>query len=139
VDCFLTDPVWKTIHGKHIRVALGAKFGSGNRMGYTTIPLEFNDPQHPSKVLLYWTDNKGKWQHNYLPLAGLKPGRPPKKDVEVVVLSGDFKGDTFKVQKVTRSNDTVTLSTSSGAVVLPAVDVCMVDSHLENGCTCSKS
>lgn len=57
---FLTDPLWKSIHGKHIRVALGLKFGGGNRMGYTKILLQFDNPFCPSKVALYWTDNKGK-------------------------------------------------------------------------------
>jgi hypothetical protein len=108
-------------------------------MGYTTIPLEFDNPSRPSMVLMYWTDNKNKWQCDYLPLVDLKPAPPSKKGVEVVVLRGDLKGHTFNVEKVTRSNNTVTLSTSSSAMVLPAADVCMVDSHLDKGCTCSKS
>jgi hypothetical protein len=137
-DCFLTDPIWQCIHGKHIRVALGPKFGSGNRMGYTKIPLEFDNPRRPSKVAMYWTDNKSKWQHDYLTFDDLKPGRPSKKGVEVVVLHGDYKGHTFNVNKVTRSDDTVTLSTTSNAIVLPATHVCMVESHLERGCSCSK-
>jgi hypothetical protein len=124
-DCFLTDPIWQCIHGKHIRVALGPKFGSGNRMGYTKIPLEFDNPRRPSKVAMYWTDNKSKWQHDYLTFDDLKPGRPSKKGVEVVVLHGDYKGHTFNVNKVTRSDDTVTLSTTSNAIVLPATHVCM--------------
>jgi hypothetical protein len=134
-DCFLTDPIWQYIHGKHIRVALGPKFGSSNQMGYTKIPLEFDNPRRPSKVAMYWTDNKSKWQHDYLPFDGLKPGRPSKKGVEVVVLHGDYKGHAFNVNKVTRSNDTVTLS---NAIVLLAAHVCMVESHLEKGCSCSK-
>lgn len=50
---FLADPLWKGIYGKHIRVALGPKFGGGNRMGYTKIPLQFDNPFRPSKVALY--------------------------------------------------------------------------------------
>jgi hypothetical protein len=137
-DCFLTDPIWHSILGKHIRVALGPKFGSGNRMGYTKIPLEFDNPQHPSRVAMYWTDNKSKLQHDYLAFDDLTPGRPTKKGVEVVVLHGDLKGHVFKVDKVTKSNNTVTLSNRPNAIVLPAAHVCMVESHVERGCTCSK-
>jgi hypothetical protein len=137
-NSFLVDPILQTFHSKHVRVGLGAKFGSGNRMGYTVLPLQFDNPRHPSKVAMYWTDNKSKWHHGFLALDDLKPGRPSKKGVEVLVLHGDFRGQVFKVDKVTKSNATVTLSTSSNAIVLPATDVCLVESHLERGCTCSK-
>ena len=87
---------------------------------------------------MYWTDNKGKWQHDFLALDDLKPGHPSKKGVEVLVLYGDFRGQVFKVDKVTKSNATVTLSTTSNAIVLPASHVCLIEPHLERGCTCSK-
>jgi hypothetical protein len=135
---FLTDPIWQNIHGKHIRVALGPTFGLGNRMGYTNIPLQFDNPQLPSKVAVYWTDNKSRWQHDYLTLEDLKPARPHKRAVEVVVLRGDLKGQVFKVDKVTRADETVTLATMSRPAVLPVADVCIVEPHLEGGCTCSK-
>jgi hypothetical protein len=137
-DSFLADPILQTFHSKHVRVALGAKFGSGNRMGYTALPLQFDNPRHPSKVAMYWTDNKSKWRRGFLALDDLKPGRPSKKGVEVLVLRGDFRGQVFKVDKVTKSNATVTLSTSSNPIVLPATDVCLVEPHLERGCTCTK-
>ena len=107
-------------------------------MGYTTIPLQFDNSQHPSKVAMYWTDNKSKWQHDFITLDDLKPGTPSKKGVEVLVLHGDFRGQVFMVAKVTKSNATVTLWQPSNTFVLPASQVCLVETHLETSCTCSK-
>ena len=108
LNSFLTDPILQNLDRKHVRVALGPKFGMGNRMGYTALPLQFDNPQHPSKVAMYWTDNKSKWRHDFLTLDDLKHGHPSKKGVEVLVLYGDLRGQVFKVDKVTKSNATVT-------------------------------
>ena len=69
------------------------------------------------------------WQHDFLTLDDLKSGHPLKKGVEVLVLHGDFRRQVFKVDKVTKSN----------AIVIPATHVCLIESHLERRCTCSKS
>jgi len=95
-SCFLIDPLWKGIHGKHIRVGLGPTFGGGNRIGYTKIPLQFDNPLRPSQVSMYWTDNKSKWQRGSLSLRDLAPARPTKKNVFVVVLDGELKGQVLR-------------------------------------------
>jgi hypothetical protein len=135
---FLADPLWKGIYGKHIRVALGPKFGGGNRMGYTKIPLQFDNPFRPSKVALYWTDNKGKWQQGDIPLQDLTPGRPAKSKVFVVVLDGDWKGQICKVDKVMKADGMVLLSATSKLRKELVANICIVEDHVEIGCTCSR-
>jgi hypothetical protein len=135
--CFLTDPLWKGINGKHIRVALGPKFGGGNRIGYTKFPLQFDKLYRPSQVAMYWTDNKGKWQQGDLPIQDLTPARPTKSKISVVVIGGDRKGQVFQVAKVTKADKTVLLVTASTPQKELAENVCIVEDHLETGCTCS--
>jgi hypothetical protein len=136
-ECFLTDPLWKNIHGKHIRVALGPKFGGGNRIGFTTVPLHFDDPLRPSKVSMYWTDNKGRWQQGDLSLEDLKPARPSKSKVFVVVINGDRKGQFFQVTKVTKADETVFLATVGKPQRELAANVCLVEDHVASNCSCS--
>lgn len=137
-QCFLTDPILTDVcHDKHIRVALGPKFGGGNRIGYTKIPLKFDHHLPPSKVSMYWTDNKAKWQQGDIFLQDLKPARPTKSKVLAVVLSGDRKGQIVEVVKVTKADGTVLLATGSEPQKELATNVCIVENHLAIGCTCS--
>jgi hypothetical protein len=137
-NCFLVDPLWKGILGKHVRVALGPSFGGGNRIGYTKIPLEFNNPLHPSQVSMYWTDNKGKWQQGLLNFKGLTPARPTKRNVAVVLLNGTLKGQVLKVDKVMKAEKSVLLITSSNHRKELIENVCVIEDHLQIGCTCSR-
>ena len=138
LDCFLTDPVWRSFTEKHIRVALGPNFGGGNRIGYTTIPLQFDNDRHPSEVSMYWTDNKGRWQQGNVSFRDLKPARPTKSKILVAVMSGDLKGQVFKVDKITKSDGTVLLANPPRPLKVSATDVCWVEDHLKMGCTCSR-
>jgi len=135
--CFLTDPLWNGIHGKHIRVALGPKFGGGNRIGYTKSPLQFDNHCRPSKVSMYWTDNKGKWQQGDLPIEDLMPARPTKSKVTIMVIGGDRKGQMFQVTKVTKADGTILLATTSKPQKELAENVCVVEDHLATACTCN--
>lgn len=135
---FLTNSLWLGIHGKHIRVALGPKFAGGNRMGYTKIPLQFDHPFRPSKVALYWTDNKGKWQQGDVSLQDLAPSRPTKSKVFVMILGGDWKGRICKVEKVTKADNTVLLAATSGPRKESMANICIVEDHVVTGCTCSR-
>ena len=73
-------------------------------MGYTKIPLQFDNPYRPSKVALYWTDNKAKWQQGDVPLEDITPSRLTKSKVFVMVFNGDWKGQICKVDKVTKAD-----------------------------------
>jgi len=134
---FLLDPIWKGIHRKHIRVALGPMFGGGNRIGYTKFPLKFDNPFCPSEVFMFWTNNKGKWQHGFLKFKDLTPARPTKRNIFVVVLEGDLKGQVVKVDKVMKADKSVLLITSSDRQKELAENVCIVEDHLQIGCVCS--
>jgi hypothetical protein len=70
--------MWQSFPGKRIRVALGFKFGSGNRAGYTKVLLQFDNPRRPSQAAMYWADNKAKWRHGSLRFGALEPARPHK-------------------------------------------------------------
>jgi hypothetical protein len=87
---------------------------------------------------MYWTDNKGKWQQGDLSLEDLKPARPLKSKVFVVALSGDRKGQVFQVTKVTKADETVFLATGAKAEKELAANVCVIEDHLETGCSCSR-
>ena len=137
-ECFLTDPIWRSLGRKHIRVALGPSFGGGNRIGYTTIPLQFDNDRHPSKVSMYWTDNKGRWQEGQLSFQDLKPARPTKSKILVAVLSGILKGQVFKVEKVIKADGMVLLATKSGRTKELVANVCLVEDHLDTSCTCHR-
>ena len=134
--CFLTDPIWHSLGRKHIRVALGPSFGGGNRIRYTAIPLQFDNDRHPSKVSMYWTDNKGRWQQGQLSFQDLKPARPTKSKVLVAVLSGDLKGQVFKVEKVTKADGMVLLASESRRMKELVANVCLVKDHSDISCTC---
>jgi hypothetical protein len=84
-----------------------------------------------------WTDNKGRWQQDDLPFQGLTAARPTKSKVSVVVLSGDRKGLVFQVSKVTKADGTVLLATTPKPQKELVANVCLVEDHLEIGCTCS--
>jgi hypothetical protein len=87
---------------------------------------------------MYWTDNKGRWQQGQLSFQDLKPARPTKSKVLVVVLSGDSKGQVFKVDKVTKADGTVLLATKSKPMKALAANVCVVEDHLDIDCTCRR-
>jgi hypothetical protein len=50
-EFFLTDQVWRSFAEKHICIALGPIFGRENCIGYTMIPLQFDNDCHPLEVL----------------------------------------------------------------------------------------
>jgi len=86
---------------------------------------------------MYWTDNKGKWQQGGVPLEDLKPARPTKRNVSIVVLGGDLKGHVFKVVKVNKAEEVVLLEAGSESRRESVANVCVVEDHLNIGCTCS--
>lgn len=53
-----------------------------------------------------------------------------------MVLSGDLKGQVFKVDKVTKADGTVLLATKSRPIKELAANVCLVEDHLDASCTC---
>lgn len=112
-------------------------WGGGGRIGYTKSPLEFDNPLRPSKVAMYWTDNKSRWQQGDLSFQDLTPARPTKSKVSVVVIDGDRKGQVFQVIKVTQADGTVLLAAKPKPQKELAVNLCVVEDHLGTGCTCS--
>ena len=120
-------------------MALGPTFGGGNRIGYTKVPLEFDNSYRSSEVSMYWTDNKGKWQHGFLKFKELTPARPTKRNVFVVLLEGDLKGQIVNVDKVMKAEKSVLLMTASSNHRKELIEnVCVVEDHLQTGCTCSR-
>ena len=107
-------------------------------MGYTKISLQFDNPFHPPKVALYWTDNKAKWQQGDVPFEDITPSRPTKSKVFVMVLNGDWKGQICMVNKVTKADGTILLATTSKPWKELVVNVCIVEDHVETGCSCSR-
>jgi hypothetical protein len=87
---------------------------------------------------MYWTDNKGRWHHGLLNFKDLTPARPTKKNVSMVVLNGDLKGEVLKVDKVMKAEKSVLLITPSNCRRESVENVCVIEDHLQIGCTCSR-
>jgi hypothetical protein len=140
---FLTNPVWKSIGRRHIRVQFNTKFQGGGldrRQGLTQYPLRFNYTGR--QVSLYWSDNKSIWRSGDVPLDCLTPAVPQKQGGYGMVLSGAHQGEIAKVQKVVRKSRTVVLRDMSQT--RPAWEenmdnVCLVEDHIASQCTCSQN
>lgn len=120
-------------------MTLGDAIGRGQRIGYVTIPLTFDNDTHPVNVLLYYTTNKGKWVQQLRPLSDLKPARPLSANVEVMVLEGAHKGCIAKVTKLTKKKEMVDLRSDNGDVWQETLDnVCLLNPHTYSGCDCQR-
>ena len=100
LQSFLTSEVCTSLTTYHICTLLGLAFAHGNRQGYTTIPMVFNDTIQPSKILLYYTDNKGRLVKQYRLLSELKPTSLSTVKREVIVLDGTHKGCIVTIHKL---------------------------------------
>ena len=63
----------------------------------------FDNTIHPSKILLYFTDNKGRWVKEYRPLSELKLVPPATAKKEVIILDSTHKchiATVFKLKKL---------------------------------------
>ena len=72
-----------------------------------TLPILFDNTTHPSKTLLYFTDNKGRWVKEYCPLSELKPALPATAKKEVIILDSTHKGHIATVFKLKNLNGDV--------------------------------
>jgi hypothetical protein len=68
----------------------------------------------------------------------LKPACLTKSKILVAVMSGDFKGQVFKVDKITKFNGTVLLANQPQPLKVSVTNVCWIENHLKMGCTCSR-
>ena len=82
--------------GKHVRVVT-----ADLRNGYTTIPIQFDNPLNPSSVLLYFTNSRGQWKKEYVSLAKSSPSPPNAKDQLAMILNGVYKA--VKVSRKTKT------------------------------------
>lgn len=136
---FLTDDICKRVTTYHIRATLGDAIARGQRTGYVTIPITFDNDNSPSNVLLYYTTNKGKWVQQLRPLSDVKPARPPSANVEVIVLDGAHKGCIANVTKLMKKKGMVDLRSDDGEVWQESLgDVCLLNPHTDSGCDCQR-
>ena len=120
-------------------MTLGDVIGCGQRIGYVTIPLTFDNDTHPVNVLLYYTTNKGKWVQQLCPLGDLKPACPLSANTEVMVLEGTHKGCIAKVIMLMQKKGMVDLWSDNGDVYQETLDnVCILNPHRYSGCDCQR-
>ena len=132
---FLTRGIWSAASGKHIRVITGAE----KRNGFTTIPIQFDNPLHPSSVLLYFTNAHGQWKKDYIPLATVSPSPPNSKGQLVMILKGTHEGRIYKTVAVSRKHKTASFNSDGKRWEEKAGDLCVVDDHKSSGCNCEKA
>lgn len=136
---FLSDVVWVDNSPKHIRVALGPTVGNGKRHGFTTVPIQFDDIIRPSKVLLYYTNNKGRWIRELRPLDDLKPSPPLSGGKDTLILTGAHRGRILPANKVLQKAKKVAFIDGSERWEESHNNVCEVISHTGRGCDCQKA
>ena len=133
---FLTSGICTSLTAHHIRTTLGLAFAHGNRQGYTTIPMVFDDTLQ--KILLYYTDNKGRWVKQYRLLSELKPAPPPTAKKEVLVLDGTHKGRIVTVHKLKKSEQMAIFKTDGTEWQEPLSNICLLAPHFTIGCDCER-
>ena len=123
----------------HLRLKLGDTIAHGQRQGFTTIPITFDNYTRPLHVMMYFTNNKGKWVKQYRPLSTLAPAPPPSANKQVIVLDGTHKGRIANVAKLKKSTKVVELKSDDGEVWQESLDtVCCLEAHKDNGCDCAR-
>lgn len=135
---FLINGVCASLTTHHIRTSLGPAFAHGNRQGYTTIPMVFDDTLQPSKIMLYYTDNKGRWVKQYRLLSELKPASPLTAKKEVIVLDGTHKGRIVIVHKIKKSEQMAVFKADGTEWQEPLSNVCLLAPHFSIGCDCER-
>ena len=132
---FLTRGIWTAASGKHIRVVTGAD----KRNGFTTVPIQFDNPLSPSSVLLYFTNSRGQWKKEYVSLAKSSPSPPNAKDQLAMILNGVHGGRVCKTVKVSRKAKTASFHLDGSNWEEKWGDLCMVEDHRSSGCNCEKA
>lgn len=132
---FLTCGIWSAASGKHIRVITGAD----KRYGYTTTPIQFDNPLRPSTVLLYFTDAHGRWKKGHRPLRDLSPSPPNKKNQSAMILTGSHEGSIYQTVRVARKQQTALFESDGLKWDEKLEDLCVVDDHNSRGCDCEKA
>ena len=138
LQSFLTSEVCTSLTTYHICTLLGPGFSHGNRLGYTTIPMVFDDTIQPSKVLIYYADNKGRWVKQYHLLSELKPTSPPTAKKEVIVLDGTHKGHIATIHKLKKSEHMAVFKADGVECQEPLSNVCLLAPHFSIGCDCER-
>ena len=135
---FLTDEICMRVTTHHIQPALGPGIGHGNRQGHTTIPMLFNNITHPSKILLYFTDNKGRWVKEYRPLSELKPALPATAKKEIIILDSTHKGHIATIFKLKKLERMAIFKVDGMEWHEPLDNLCPLAAHLSIGCNCKR-
>ena len=135
---FLTDEICMCVTTHHIQPVLGPGIAHGNRQGHTTIPILFNNTTHPSKILLYFTNNKGRWVKDYHPLSELKPALPTTAKKEVIILDGTHKGHIATVFKLKKPEQMAIFKVDGTEWYEPLSNLCLLVAHLDIGCNCER-
>lgn len=131
---FLTRGIWSAASDMHIRVVMGAD----KRNGYTTIPVQFDDPLRPSTVLLYFTDSRGRWKQESRPLRHVSPSPPKKKGESLMILRGIHEGHVYQTVQVSRNLKIAHFNLEGQNWQEAFEDLCVVEDHMISGCACQK-
>ena len=135
ISSFLTRGIWSAASEKHIRVLVK----TDRRNGYTTIPIQFNNPLNPLTVLLYFTNSKGQWKQEYISLDKLDPSPPNGKGQLVMMLDGVHEGHIHKAITVSRKHWTATFESDGERWEENYVNLCMVEDHQSSACKCENA
>ena len=109
---FTTDDICTHVARHHLHLKLGDTITHGQRQGFTTILITFDNNTHP----MYYTNNEGKWVKQFHPLSTLTPAPPPSATKEVIVLNGTHKGRIANVAKFKKSTRVVELKSDNREV-----------------------
>ena len=136
---FITDDLCMRATRRHLRLKLGDTIACGQRQGFTTIPITFDNNTHPLHVMMYFTNNKGKWVKQFHPLSTLTPTPPLSANKEVIVLNGTHKDHIANVAKFKKSTKVVELKSDDREVWQESLNtVCCLEAHKDNGCDCER-
>ena len=135
---FLVDEICTRVTTHHIWPTLGPGIAHGNRQGHTTIPILFDNTTRPSKILLYFTDNKGRWVKDYCLLSELKPAPPTTAKKEVIILDGAHKGHIATVYKFKKPEQVAIFKVDGTEWHEPLNNLCLLAAHLPIRCNCER-
>lgn len=135
---FLADSIWKNLGDRHVRLRFNQKFQNGSllgRLATTKFPLDFVGTHPPSKVTAFWTDMKSIRRDGEIDLACVTPAPPMKKGTEVMVISGDRRGQILQVTKINKAAQSFESFDSQKVKVQEHFDnVCVVEKHNSPKC-----
>ena len=135
MSSFLTCGIWSAASEKHIRILVK----TDRRNGYTTVPIQFDNPLNPSTVLLYLTNSKGQWKQEYISLDKLDPSPLNGKGQLVMVLNGVHEGHIYKAITVSRKHQTAIFESDGERWEENYVNLCMVEEHQVSACKCENA